>query len=45
MYANVANPPMVDRVASVNAMLWNARGEVGCFINPPEWLAQTKGLI
>jgi len=34
MNPNVSNPLVVDRVASVNAMLWNARGEVGCFIDP-----------
>jgi hypothetical protein len=31
---NISNPPVVDRVGSVNAMLYNARGEVGCFIDP-----------
>jgi hypothetical protein len=30
----VGNPRVIDRVASVNAMLWNARGEVGCCIDP-----------
>ncbi|MGA2594950.1 MAG: terminase family protein [Bryobacteraceae bacterium] len=34
MNPNVANPPVIDRVGSVNAMLTNARGEVGCFIDP-----------
>jgi hypothetical protein len=34
MNPNIANPPGIDRVASVNAMLWNPRGEVGCFIDP-----------
>jgi terminase large subunit-like protein len=34
MNPNVSNPPVIDRVASVNAMLWNARGEVGCFVDP-----------
>jgi hypothetical protein len=34
MNPNIANPRVIDRVASVNAMLWNARGEVGCFIDP-----------
>jgi hypothetical protein len=34
MDPNIANPRVIDRVASVNAMLWNARGEVGCFIDP-----------
>jgi hypothetical protein len=34
MNPNTSNPPVIDRVAAVNAMLWNARGEVGCFIDP-----------
>jgi hypothetical protein len=34
MNPNVANPRVVDRVASVNAMLYNARSEVGCLIDP-----------
>jgi hypothetical protein len=34
MNPNIANPRVIDRVASVNAMLWNARGEVGCFVDP-----------
>jgi hypothetical protein len=34
MNPNIANPKVVDRVASVNAMLWNARSEVGCLIDP-----------
>jgi hypothetical protein len=34
MNANISNPPVVDRVTSVNAMLYNARGEVGCHIDP-----------
>lgn len=34
MNPNIFNPPVIDRVGSVNAMLYNARGEVGCFIDP-----------
>jgi hypothetical protein len=34
MNPNISNPPVIDRVGSVNAMLYNARGEVGCFIDP-----------
>jgi hypothetical protein len=34
MNPNISNPLVIDRVASVNAMLYNARGEVGCFIDP-----------
>jgi phage terminase large subunit len=34
MNANISNPSVIDRVASVNAMLYNARGEIGCFIDP-----------
>ena len=40
MNPNISNPPVIDRVGSVNAMLYNARGEVGCFIDP-----QCKELI
>ena len=34
MNNNVRNPFVVDRVTSVNAMLCNVRGEVGCFMDP-----------
>jgi hypothetical protein len=34
MNPNISNPPVIDRVGAVNAMLYNARGEVGCFIDP-----------
>ena len=34
MNANTSNPSVIDRVGAVNAMLYNARGEVGCRIDP-----------